>query len=86
MRKITQVYYSREIEYYYVSKWLLWISASFLSENTRKSVKFDESQELLTCIAGKHTVMKSTKIQRGEASESKTKGQSAWHRGLMPVI
>lgn len=57
-----------------------------LKTQEKISVKFDESQELLTCIAGKHTVMKSTKIQRGEASESKTKGQSAWHRGLMPVI
>lgn len=64
MRKISQVYYSRENEYYYVSKWLLRISASSMSENTRMeiSVKFYELHELLTCISGKHTIMKSTDI------------------------
>lgn len=52
-RKITQSYYSKEIDYYDVSKWLLWISASFMSENIRMqvSVEFYESHEFLASQA-----------------------------------
>lgn len=50
-----------------------------MSENVRMeiNVKLHELQEFLTCISGKHTIMKTIKIwEGGKALQNRTQEQS----------